>query len=79
MADEGRPTRDDLTQGMTVAVEQDQENNDSEPIIGDIRQIITDERTHPGGIEVKLESGVTGRVVEVRPDEHERDVPQGGG
>lgn len=53
---------------MTVEVQQDEENNDRDPIIGDIRVILTDEHSHPRGIEVKLESGVVGRVKEVAPE-----------
>lgn len=63
------PTRDELTQGMTVLVEQEQENNDGEPLVGDVRHVLTDEHSHPQGIKVKLESDVTGRVKEIRPDE----------
>lgn len=53
---------------MTVEVVQEQENNDGEPLVGDIKAIVTDERTHPRGIEVTLESGVTGRVKSIAPD-----------
>lgn len=53
---------------MTVRVVQEQENNDGEPLIGDIKTIVDDEDTHPRGIAVKLESGVTGRVKEVVGD-----------
>jgi len=63
-----RPTRDDLRRRVTVEVDQDQENNDRGPIIGDIRVILTDEHSHPRGIEVELESGVVGRVKEVAPE-----------
>lgn len=63
---------------MTVEVVQTQENNDGEPLIGDVRQIVTDENIHPEGVKVELESGVTGRVTEIRPEEDDRDVPQGG-
>ncbi|MFB6141592.1 MAG: DUF2196 domain-containing protein [Halosimplex sp.] len=62
------PSRDDLRRGMTVEVVQEQENNDGEPLVGDIKAIVTDERTHPRGIEVTLESGVTGRVKSIAPD-----------
>lgn len=57
-----RPTRDELAPGMTVTVEQEQANNEGEPIVGDVRRVLTEEHSHPGGIEVELESGVTGRV-----------------
>lgn len=64
-----RPTRDDITEGMTVTVVQEQENNEGEPLIGDVRQIVSEDNTQPGGVKVKLESGVVGRVKEIRPDE----------
>ena len=57
-----RPTREEIAQGMTVTIEQDQENNPGEPLVGDVRQIVTEEHSHPGGIKVELESGATGRV-----------------
>ena len=63
------PTRDEIRQGVTVRVEQDQENNSGEPLVGDVRMILTDEHTHPRGIKVELESGVTGRVKEIDPEE----------
>lgn len=58
------PTRDELVQGMSVEVEQ--ENGDR--IVGEIGAILTDERTHPEGILVKLKSGVRGRVKRIRPN-----------
>lgn len=73
-----RPTRDDITEGTTVAIVQEQADG-SEPIIGDVRHILTEETTEPGGVRVKLESNAVGRVVEVRPDEDGRERPQGGG
>lgn len=66
---EERPTRDDITEGMTVTVVQEQDNNEGEPLIGDVRQIVSEDNTQPGGVKVKLESGVVGRVKEIRPDE----------
>lgn len=50
---------------MTVRVVQDADNNDGEPLIGDIETIIDDESPDPQGVKVKLESDVTGRVQEV--------------
>jgi uncharacterized repeat protein (TIGR03833 family) len=58
------PTRDELVQGMTVEVEQ--ENGDR--IIGEVGAVLTDERTHPEGILVKLKSGARGRVKQIGPD-----------
>ena len=58
------PTRDELVEGMTVEVEQ--ENGDR--IIGEIGAILGEERTHPEGILVKLKTGVRGRVKEIGPE-----------
>ncbi len=58
------PTRNELMTGMTVEVEQ--ENGDR--IIGEVGAILSDERTHPEGILVKLKSGVRGRVKQIGPD-----------
>ena len=66
-----RPTKESLQRGMTVEVEQTGADNadGTEPITGEVRQVLTDEHSHPEGIEVELQSGVTGRVVRVAPDE----------
>lgn len=58
------PTRDELVQGMTVEVEQ--VNGDR--IVGEVGAVLTDERTHPDGILVKLKSGVQGRVKRIGQD-----------
>lgn len=58
------PTRDELVQGMTVEIEQD--NGDR--IVGEVGAILSDERTHPEGILVKLKSGVRGRVKRIGPE-----------
>lgn len=49
-----------------MSVEVEQENGDR--IVGEIGAILTDERTHPEGILVKLKSGVRGRVKRIRPN-----------
>lgn len=59
-----RPTRDELVQGMTVEIEQ--ENGDR--IVGEVGAVLSDERTHPEGILVKLKSGVRGRVKRIGPE-----------
>ena len=64
-----RPTRDDLRQGVTVEIVQDQEENSGEPLIGDVHSILTEEHTHPEGIKVRLESGVVGRVQRIATGE----------
>ena len=51
---------------MTVRVVQDADNNDGEPLIGDIKTVIDDDDCpEPQGVKVKLQSDVTGRVQEV--------------
>lgn len=62
------PTRDEIATGMTVTIVQEAENNPGEPLVGDVRRIITEEHTHPGGILVELESGATGRVQAIGPE-----------
>lgn len=59
------PDRQELRRGMTVRVVQDADNNDGEPIIGDIETIIDDDSPETEGVKVKLQSDVTGRVQEV--------------
>lgn len=68
------PTRRELRRGMTVRVVQEQENNPGEPLIGDIKTVVSDEESHPRGIKVKLESGVTGRVKDVVTDAEEDEM-----
>ena len=58
------PTRDELTKGVFVEIEQ--ENGDR--IVGEVGAVLTDEPTHPDGILVKLKSGARGRVKEIHPD-----------
>lgn len=58
------PTRNEIEQGMTVEIEQ--VNGDR--IVGEVGAVLTDERTHPDGILVKLKSGVQGRVKRIGPD-----------
>jgi uncharacterized repeat protein (TIGR03833 family) len=58
------PTRNELEKGITVEIEQ--ENGDR--LIGEVGAVLTDERTHPDGILVKLKSGVRGRVKRIGPE-----------
>lgn len=62
-----RPSRDEITPGMTVEIVQEQDNNPGEPLVGDVLKVLTTEHSHPDGIKVKLESGAVGRVKEIRP------------
>ena len=58
------PTRNELTQGTTGEVKQ--ENGDR--IVGDVGVVLTDERTKADGILVKLSSGAEGRVKRIGPE-----------
>ncbi|QCW02678.1 DUF2196 domain-containing protein [Natrinema pallidum] len=64
-----RPTAEELRQGMTVEIGQenaDPHSEDTEPLIGEIGVGYGDE---PDGPHVKLKSGVVGHVRSVVPDE----------
>ncbi|MFB6120333.1 MAG: DUF2196 domain-containing protein [Halobacteriaceae archaeon] len=58
------PTRREIRRGQTVEIEQP----DGDRIVGEVGTILTDERTHPEGILVKLESGAEGRVKAIGPE-----------
>lgn len=62
---------------MTVRVVQDADNNDGEPLIGDIETIIDDESPATQGVKVKLQSDVTGRVQEVVTPAEEDEMTKG--
>ncbi len=64
-----RPTAEELRQGMTVELIQedtDVESTDQEPIHGEVGTIYGDD---PDGPHVKLKSGVVGHVQSVVVDE----------
>lgn len=63
------PTREELRREQTIRIVQDQENNPREPLLGKIFKIVDEEDNPPGGVKVKLKSGVVGRVKEIHPDE----------
>lgn len=73
-----RPDRDDIAQGMTVKIVQEKPTSDDTPIFGVVKRVLPESKDDPDGVRVRLKSGITGRVVEVTPDEDERDAPQGG-
>ncbi|SIR76092.1 DUF2196 domain-containing protein [Natronorubrum thiooxidans] len=60
----GSSDRDELIQGMTVEIEQET----GDRLVGEVGAILSDDRTHPDGILVKLKSGVRGRVKRIGPD-----------
>ncbi|KZN26444.1 MULTISPECIES: DUF2196 domain-containing protein [unclassified Haladaptatus] len=66
-----RPTREDLSRGMTVEIEQTNAENadEAEPLRGEIAKVLSEEHTEPGGVKVQLQSGITGRVKRIAPNE----------
>jgi uncharacterized repeat protein (TIGR03833 family) len=58
------PTRNDLSKGTFVEVEQET----GDRIVGEIGAVLSEKRTHPDGILVKLTSGARGRVKRIRPE-----------
>ncbi|GAB3022682.1 YwbE family protein [Natronobiforma cellulositropha] len=57
-----RPSADDLTQGVTVRIVQEEQSvasSDDQAVLGEVREIIGDE---PEGAKVDLKSGVVGHV-----------------
>lgn len=53
------PNKAALERGMTVVIDQ---TNADEELVGEIGAVLEDESTHPDGVLVKLQCGVTGRV-----------------
>ena len=64
-----RPTADELRQGLTVELVQEDQNvhaEDTEPLVGEIGTVYEDD---PDGPRVQLKSGVVGHVQAVVHDE----------
>ena len=64
-----RPTADELRQGITVEIRQenaDPRSEDTEPLIGEIATVYGDDPEEP---HVRLKSGVVGHVQSVVADE----------
>ncbi len=58
--------RSDIHIGDTVMVVQKQHQGSGELTEGVVRRILTNSAVHPHGIKVMLESGIVGRVKEIR-------------
>ncbi|MFW5744603.1 MAG: YwbE family protein [Spirochaetota bacterium] len=57
--------RADVHPGARVRVVQKQDQRSGRTTDGVVSEILTDSRTHPHGIKVRLEDGVVGRVKEI--------------
>lgn len=58
--------RENIKQGMTVKVVQKQDQRTSKLTEGVVKKLLTKSPMHPHGIKVMLESGIVGRVKEIR-------------
>ncbi|MBU0973559.1 MAG: YwbE family protein [Proteobacteria bacterium] len=57
--------RADIQRGVAVKVVQKQDQRTGQLTQGVVQDILTNSKTHPHGIKVRLESGVVGRVKEI--------------
>ena len=64
MVGDGR-NRKDILVGGKVKVVQKHHQRTGVLITGIVERILTNSRTHPHGIKVRLESGIVGRVKEI--------------
>jgi len=56
--------RDNIEKGMNVKVVQKQDQRSGKLTEGVVAKILTNSKTHPHGIKVRLEDGTVGRVKE---------------
>ena len=63
------PERNEIAVGMTVCVVQKQDQRSGNLTEGVVKKILTNASYHPHGIKVMLESGVVGRVKEIKRTE----------
>jgi len=59
--------RADIRKGASVNVVQKQDQRTGQLTRGVIKDILTNSKTHPHGIKVRLESGIVGRIKEIIP------------
>ena len=57
--------RADVRKGASVNIVQKQDQRTGQLTRGVVKDILTNSKTHPHGIKVRLESGVVGRVKEI--------------
>ncbi len=57
--------RMDIQKGLEVKVVQKQDQRTGQLTRGVVKDILTNSKTHPHGIKVRLESGIVGRVKEI--------------
>lgn len=57
--------RTDIRKGLNVNIVQKQDQRTGQLTRGVVKDILTNSKTHPHGIKVRLESGIVGRVKEI--------------
>jgi len=57
--------RADIRKGASVNIVQKQDQRTGQLTQGVVKDILTNSKTHPHGIKVRLESGIVGRVKEI--------------
>ncbi len=57
--------RADIRKGADVNIVQKQDQRSGQLTRGVVKDILTNSKTHPHGIKVRLESGMVGRVKEI--------------
>jgi uncharacterized repeat protein (TIGR03833 family) len=57
--------RADIRKGADVNIVQKQDQRSGRLTRGVVKDILTNSKTHPHGIKVRLESGIVGRVKEI--------------
>lgn len=57
--------RDDIKPGIRVKVVQKQDQSSRKLTEGIVKDILTNSKSHPHGIKIRLESGIVGRVKEI--------------
>lgn len=57
--------RADIQKGASVNIVQKQDQRTGQLTRGVVKDILTNSKTHPHGIKVRLESGIVGRVKEI--------------
>ena len=70
MQADGR-NRKDISVGLKVKVVQKHHQRTGVLTTGIVANILTNSRTHPHGIKVRLESGIVGRVKEILEEEED--------
>jgi uncharacterized repeat protein (TIGR03833 family) len=67
--------RANITQGLHVAIVLKKDQKTGKLTTGVVQRILTNSRTHPHGIKVRLESGEIGRVKEITDSQAPQECP----